>query len=248
MRIGVIGGTGLNSLAVASDGLDRDEMTPFGAASATPRVGRLGDHDVVFLARHGQPHSIAPHRVNYRANIWLLRELGVEAIVASFAVGGIAPNFATGDIVIPRQILDYTYGRAHSFADGEAGSLRHIDFTAPFDASLRDAMAATADGLRISRGIWHEGTYGVTQGPRLETAAEIDRMERDGCAIVGMTAMPEAGLARELGLPYVGVALVVNAAAGRGDEPLSSQAIVEVSKRGMVDVVVLLTRFVERLQ
>ncbi len=199
--------------------------TPFGQASEIPRRF-AGLPNAVFLNRHGEGHTVLPHRINYRANLWLLNELGVEAIVAVFAVGGIARALGDGDFVVPDQLVDYTWGREHTFAGPGSSLLRgaslsrspaegssHTDFSAPFDAGLRQTLAESASriGLKLC-----EGVYGCTQGPRFETAAEIDRMERDGCTVVGMTAMPEAALARELGLPYAGVCLVVNPAAGRG--------------------------------
>lgn len=208
--IGIIGGTGLAALGeeptLAADSAD----TPFGHASDLPRRFP-GLPNAVFLNRHGEGHTVLPHRINYRANLWLVNELGVDAIVAVFAVGGIGRSLGDGDFVLPDQLVDYTWGREHTFAG--PGNFLHVDFSAPFDARLRQTLAKSAGriGLDLAGGV-----YGCTQGPRLETAAEIDRMERDGCTVVGMTAMPEAALARELGLPYAGVCLVVNPAAGRG--------------------------------
>ena len=155
-----------------------------------------------------------PHEINYRANLWRLRELDVQAVVAVLTVGGIAAELANGDFVLPRQIIDYTWGRAHTYSSG--ANLFHADFSAPFTPWLRSKLMEAA---RSAGAAFHDGgVYGCTQGPRLETAAEIDRMERDGCTVVGMTAMPEAGLARELRLPYAGLCMVVNPAAGRGEE------------------------------
>ena len=227
MTIAVIGGTGLEGLDGETVPVADSAATPYGAASAIPyRSDALAG--AVFLNRHADDHSLLPHEINYRANLWLLNELGVDAVVAAFAVGGISRGLADGDFVLPGQIIDYTWGREHSFAN--ADSLLHADFTAPFDPGLGDALArAAADvGVDVSTG----GVYGCTQGPRLETAAEIDRMERDGCTVVGMTAMPEAALARELGLPYAGVCLVVNPAAGRGHgsiEVADMRAVVEAA-------------------
>lgn len=210
MTIGVIGGTALTRLADSPGPAVQSRHTPFGPASGTPaRYAELPA--AIFLNRHGAGHTVLPHEINYRANIWLLDKLGVDAIVAVFAVGGIARSLAVGDCVLPQQLVDYTWGRDHTFAG--AGDLLHVDFSSPFDAGLRRMLARSAGraGIAVS-----DGVYGCTQGPRFETAAEIDRMERDGCTVVGMTAMPEAALARELGLPYAGVCLVVNPAAGRG--------------------------------
>jgi len=170
----------------------------------------------VFLARHGAPHTLAPHAVNYRANVWALREAGVREIIAINAVGGIGDAYPPGRLVIPDQLIDYTWGREHSYCGGAGRALQHVDFTTPYSASLRRRLlqAAPHVGLEVADG----GVYGVTQGPRLETAAEIGRMARDGCDIVGMTGMPEAALARELELDYACCAVVVNRAAGRGED------------------------------
>ncbi len=231
MKVAVIGGTGLASLGALSPAV-ASTQTPYGPASAAPR--RLTDFPhAVFLNRHGDDQGLLPHAINYRANLWLLRELAVDAVVAVFAVGGIEPKLANGDLALPRQLIDYTWGRAHTFRAGHAGSADppaplpisgeqlHADFSEPFDAALRERLgtAARRAGIAVHDG----GVYGCAQGPRLETAAEIDRMERDGCTLVGMTAMPEAALARELGLPYAGICMIVNPAAGRG------AAILEVS-------------------
>jgi 5'-methylthioinosine phosphorylase len=245
-RLAVLGGTGLNDLALASTRLGRRE-TPFGPASADPLLGRIGATEVVFLARHGQPHDIPPHLINYRANLWLLKDLGVAGIVATNAVGGIAPSMASGDIVVVDQIIDYTWGREHTFSDGD-GELRHVDFTAPFDEHLRVGLLAAAAALDLGRGVHPAGAYAATQGPRLESAAEIERLARDGCDVVGMTGMPEAGLARELELPYAALCLIVNKAAGRGDGPISEGEISRVAREGMGAVGRLLACFFERFE
>ena len=221
MTIGVIGGTGLAALGEQPEHATDSADTPFGRASGIPR--RFPDvPNAVFLNRHGEGHTVLPHRINYRANLWLLNELGVDAIVAVFAVGGIARSLTDGDFVLPEQLVDYTSGREHTFAGPD--NHQHVDFSEPFHAGLRQTLLRSADriGLRLC-----DGVYGCTQGPRFETAAEIDRMEHDGCTVVGMTAMPEAALARELGLPYAGVCLVVNPAAGRG---LASLELAEMQK------------------
>lgn len=210
MTIGIIGGTGLAALGERPTHATDSTDTPFGRASGIPRRF-AGLPNAVFLNRHGEGHTVLPHRINYRANLWLLNELGVDAIVAVFAVGGIARSLADGDFVLPGQLVDYTWGREHTFSGPDR--FQHVDFSEPFDAGLRQALADSAG--RIGLGLC-DGVYGCTQGPRFETAAEIDRMDRDGCTVVGMTAMPEAALARELDLPYAGVCLVVNPAAGRG--------------------------------
>ncbi len=173
--------------------------------------GAFGNTDVYVLARHGIGHEWPPHTVNYRANIWALRELGVRYCIGQNVVGGIEENLVPGVLAIPDDLIDYTWGREGSFGSDEKG-VTHIDFTTPFSSIVRECLeeACTLEGLPVRR-----GTCAVTQGPRLETAAEIDRLERDGCAMVGMTAMPEAALAREANLEYAILAGVVNHAAGR---------------------------------
>ena len=209
----IIGGTGLTQL----DGLVlRDAKrieTPYGLPSADILRGHYVGGEVLFLARHGHPHRIPPHEVNYRANLWALKEAGAESVVAINAVGGIHAAMDAGHFCVPHQIIDYTYGRAHTFFEGELEQVTHVDFSYPYDESLRQRLvtALAAEGFAFSS----HGIYGCTQGPRLETVAEIARMERDGCDIVGMTGMPEAVLARELELPYACLALVVNPAAGK---------------------------------
>ena len=210
MIVGIIGGTGLAALGEDSVPAAASVDTPFGPASDMPRRFAALPN-AFFLNRHGEGHTVLPHEINYRANVWLLKDLGADAIVAVFAVGGISRSLADGDFVLPGQLVDYTWGRAHSFAG--PGNFLHADFSTPFDARLREILRHSAGRIGIG---FSEGVYGCTQGPRFETAAEIDRMERDGCTVVGMTAMPEAALARELALPYAGVCLVVNPAAGRG--------------------------------
>jgi 5'-methylthioinosine phosphorylase len=229
-RIAIIGGTGLNRLAEATEvvgGID----TPYGRASAPVTQGRIGAHEILFLARHGQPHVVAPHEVNYRANVWLLKQSGAEAIVTGNAVGAIAPELEPGDLVLPHQLIDYTWGRHSSFSDAE--QLLHVDFTDPYTPILRDRLSAAAARLDLDCSLATAGVYACTQGPRLETAAEIDRLERDGCTIVGMTAMPEAVLARELELPYAAVCLAVNKAAGRGQGPITEAEIAAVMATGV---------------
>jgi|TARA_B100000315_G_scaffold207909_1_gene202838 purine nucleoside phosphorylase len=194
--------------------------------------------DVLSLSRHGPGHRYTPHQINYRANVWALRELGAEGVIATFTVGGISAALTPGTLVLPDQVIDYTWGRAHTFdLPGE----RHVEFSDPFDEGLRRWLAAGAghSGLEVVLG----GTYGATQGPRLETAAEIDRLDGEGCSVVGMTAMPEAALARELDLPYVALCLVVNPAAGRG--AIDREDWAQVGERGMRQVAALIERCLE---
>jgi 5'-methylthioadenosine phosphorylase len=211
--LAIIGGSGLTQLSNME--IERREVarTPYGEPSGALVVGRMCQDPVVFLARHGYGHTIPPHLVNYRANIWALREAGVTGIVSVASVGGIRADLAPGTLIVPDQIIDYTWGRKSTFFDGGDAPVRHIDFTHPYDETLRLRVLAAirAAGECAVNG----GVYASTQGPRLETAAEINRLERDGADIVGMTGMPEAALARELELPYAAIGVVVNFAAGR---------------------------------
>lgn len=213
--LAIIGGTGLTSL----EGLEithREVVhTPYGEPSGPLVHGVLGGKEVIFLPRHGAGHTIPPHRVNYRANIWALKQLEVKHVVAVAAVGGISDDAGPGRVIIPDQIIDYTYSRVNTFFENDLSHVTHIDFTNPYSDMMRKKLIAVAAeiGLEIS----DTGTYGATQGPRLESAAEIERMARDGCTLVGMTGMPEACLARELELEYASCSVVANWAAGRGD-------------------------------
>lgn len=213
--LAVIGGTGVYRLAALQDVEAFEGDTPWGRPSGPVRVGTLAGRRVAFLARHGEGHSLPPHRVNYRANLWRLRELGASRVLAINTVGGITPRFGPQVLALPDQLVDYTWGRASSFWDGEGGEVLHVDFGDPYTPSLREAVKAAA--ARAGVALVDGGCYGATQGPRLETKAEIARMRRDGCDLVGMTGMPEAGLARELGLDYACLAVVANWAAGCGD-------------------------------
>jgi 5'-methylthioinosine phosphorylase len=213
--LAIIGGSGLARLATIEDPHRRVVRTPYGEPSGALTFGRLCGREVVFLPRHGHGHTIAPHEVNYRANIWALREEKVTAIVSVASVGGIHADFAPGVLAVPHQIIDYTHGRRGTFFEGPDQPVTHVDFTEPYCPTLRSKLLAAA--AAAGEPVLDHGVYAVTQGPRLETAAEIDRLERDGAHIVGMTGMPEAVLARELGLSYAALAVVANFAAGRGN-------------------------------
>lgn len=208
----VIGGTGLYKLAELEGVQTHTIETPYGAPSAPVRVGGFGPHRIAFMARHGEGHAMPPHRINYRANLWALKSLGVTRVVAVNSVGGITEAWGPRVIGVPDQIIDYTHGRTVSLWDGEGEAL-HVDFGEPYTSSLRRALVAAASQAGVS--VVDGGCYGATQGPRLETKAEIERLRRDGCDLVGMTGMPEAVIARELGLDYACLAIVANWAAGR---------------------------------
>lgn len=213
--LAIIGGSGLTQLANLSVIRREVVRTPYGEPSGALTFGRLCERPVVFLARHGYGHTIPPHRVNYQANLWALKEAGVSAIISVASVGGIRADLGPGVLVVPDQIIDYTWGRKSSFHDTTDVPVVHIDFTRPYDPALRQRIidAATAAAEPVIDG----SVYAATQGPRLETAAEINRLERDGADVVGMTGMPEAALARELDIPYAAINVVANFAAGRGN-------------------------------
>ena len=207
--LAIIGGSGLTRLSTLAVAHREVVRTPYGEPSSALLFGQIAGRDTVFLARHGHGHTIPPHRVNYRANLWALKDRGATAVLAVASVGGIR-GAAPGDLVLPHQLIDYTHDREGTFFDGGDQSVVHVDFTEPYTPSL---TAAGSAGIALTDG----GVYGAVSGPRLETAAEIDRLDRDGATLVGMTGMPEAALARELDLPYVAIDVVVNHAAGRGD-------------------------------
>lgn len=237
--LAIIGGTGLDRLEILADRREEHIETPYGMPSAPLIRGRIEDRPVVFLARHGPDHSHAPHEINYRANLWALHAAGVDAVIAVAAVGGIVEPPAPGGLAVPEQLIDYTHGRAATFFEGEGTRVEHVDFTRPYSPDLRARLlvAGTAAGVDLVDG----GCYAATQGPRLETAAEIDRLERDGCTLVGMTGMPEAVLARELELAYACCAVVANRAAGRGPAEITMEEIGMHLAAGMDRVRVLIT-------
>jgi 5'-methylthioinosine phosphorylase len=218
--LAIIGGTGLTQLANLAITHRQVARTPYGEASGALTFGDIGGHEVVFLARHGYGHTIPPHQVNYRANIWALKEQNVTHIVSVASVGGIHADLTPGKLVVPHQIIDYSYGRKTTFFDGNNDHpVTHIDFTEPYCEEMRKRIMAAADDAREE--YIDNGVYACVQGPRLETAAEINRLERDGATMVGMTGMPEASLARELGLSYAAIGVVANYAAGRGTSKIA---------------------------
>jgi len=240
--LAIIGGTGLTSL----DGLNITEekvvTTPFGEPSSELVIGEFQGKSVIFLPRHGQQHSIPPHKINYRANIWALHRLGVSKVVAVAAVGGIRQDMAPGVLAVADQIIDYTYGREHSFFSDDFSSDRHIDFTFPYDETLRQQILQAAKAANVS--IVKDGTYGAVQGPRLETAAEIKRMAQDGCSLVGMTGMPEASLARELNMDYATIALSANWAAGLSDSVITMTEIEQTVANGISQIKKILSTLI----
>ncbi len=213
--LAIIGGSGLTQLA-SLDLIRREVVrTPYGEPSGALTFGRLCSQPVVFLARHGYGHTIPPHRVNYQANLWALQQAQVDAIISVASVGGIRADLCPGTLIVPDQIIDYTWGRKSTFHENSDEPVVHIDFTEPYDEAIRQRILKA--GLKAGETIIDGAVYAATQGPRLETAAEINRLERDGADVVGMTGMPEAALARELGIPYAAINVVANFAAGRGN-------------------------------
>lgn len=244
--LAIVGGSGLSRLANLESIRTESVSTPYGEPSGPLTYGTLNGRSIAFLARHGYEHTIAPHEINYCANMWMLKDRGVDGVIAIAAVGGIPREMGPGVIVVPHQIIDYTWGRRSTFFEGRSKPVTHIDFTEPYTPELRERILSAADAC--SQPVVARGTYAATQGPRLESAAEIDRLERDGADIVGMTGMPEAALARELGLPYAAIAVVANHAAGRGESMhhVSIEAIMTTLDEAMVKVCGIVERLVSR--
>ena len=241
--IAIVGGTGLTQLAHLEISGREIVQTPYGDPSGPVTFGELYGKTVVFLPRHGYGHTIPPHKVNYRANIWALKQAGAKKILAVAAVGGINPATPPGGLVVPDQIIDYTWSRVNTYFEEGLKHVTHIDFTYPYDQTLRHCLLEAAKQANIN--VTDGGTYAATQGPRLETAAEIDRLERDGCDMVGMTGMPEATLARELELRYATCAVVANFAAGRGKGEITMEEIQRNLNAGLANVGKLLQKFLE---
>jgi 5'-methylthioadenosine phosphorylase len=244
--LAIIGGSGLTRLSTLAVAHREVVRTPYGEPSSALLFGQIAGRDAVFLARHGHGHTIPPHRVNYRANLWALKNRGASAVLAVASVGGIR-GARPGELVLPDQLIDCTHDRPSTFFDGGDGKVVHVDFTHPYTPALRAQCLAAAHGAGIA--LIDGGVYAAVSGPRLETAAEIDRLERDGATLVGMTGMPEAVLARELELPYAAICVVVNHAAGRGDsaQQISMEGIANVLEAGMEKVRALLEHVAPRV-
>jgi 5'-methylthioadenosine phosphorylase len=213
--LAIIGGSGLSKLGIMETTHRKVARTPYGEPSGPLTFGRIRGREVIFLARHGYGHTIPPHEVNYRANLWALKDNGADTVISVASVGGIRKDCFPGQLLLPDQLIDYTWGRHSTYFEGAGVPVNHIDFTEPYSAPLRRALLKAAKACKEP--ITDGGVYAATQGPRLETAAEINRLERDGADLVGMTGMPEAVLAREISLEYATIAVVANFAAGRGD-------------------------------
>ena len=241
--LGLVGGTGLNQFS--GDVRYLDIETPYGQPSAPLQLIQTESIKLLFIPRHGSPHRFPPYCVNYRANMWALREAGADHVLAVSAVGGISPAYGPGKLAAADQLIDYSWGREHSYSDSEHVPLVHVDFSHPYEGPLRRALILSAAqcGLELVNG----GCIGVFQGPRLESSAEVEKARRDGCDMAGMTSLPEAGLARELGLDYAGLAVVSNWGAGVGDDLISEDDIAQTLQEPMTRVRALLVALVKTL-
>ena len=244
LTLGLIGGTGLTELDEDVESIAVE--TPYGPPSAELRIIRKGHAKLLFLPRHGSPHRFPPHGVNYRANLWALKSAGASRVLAVSAVGGVCEPYGPGSLAAPDQLIDYTWGRQHTFSDSDQVELRHVDFTHPYEGPLRDALLRSAKQAAVD--VVDGGCIGVFQGPRLESAAEVEKARRDGCHMAGMTSLPEAGLARELGIDYAGLAVISNWGAGVSNELLSEDDIAETLKQPMAEVRKLLQALLLELE
>jgi 5'-deoxy-5'-methylthioadenosine phosphorylase len=244
--IAIIGGSGLTQLDNLEITHRQIVRTPYGEPSGPLTFGKIGPAEVVFLPRHGAGHTLAPHEINYRANLWALHARGVSGVIAVCTVGGISPALGAGTIAVPDQIIDYTWGRPSTYFEGAEQPVTHIDFTYPYSEDMRRNILDAAREAGVA--VVDNGTYAACQGPRLETKAEIDRLEGDGATMVGMTGMPEAALARELGLAYAHLAVVVNPAAGRGSSArsVSMEDIGRVIEETMGGIRLIVAKLVAR--
>ncbi len=243
VTLALVGGTGLTELNDNGKCILVD--TPYGAPSASIREVQSGPIRLLFLPRHGSPHRFPPHCVNYQANMWALREIGVDHVLAVSAVGGVCEPYGPATLAVPDQLIDYTWGRKHTFCDSERVELEHVDFTWPYEGPLRRTLLKAARDASID--VVDGGCIGVFQGPRLESSAEVEKARRDGCHMAGMTALPEAGLARELGLDYAGLAVVSNWGAGVTPKPLSEDDIAATLKEPMARVRALVRALLKEL-
>ena len=241
-ELAIIGGSGLSSLKMLEITEREIVHTPYGEPSSPLVMGTVCGKEVVFLARHGTSHTIPPHKVNYRANMWALKNMGVQRVIAVAAVGGIRADMLPGSIAFPDQIIDYTSSRQHTLFESDLSHVTHIDFTHPYCEELRQELIAGARGLGLNA--VENGVYGATQGPRLETAAEINRLERDGCDLVGMTGMPETALAKELDMDYAAISVIANWAAGKSAGEITMAEIERHLHKGMENTAELLKTFV----
>ena len=242
MKIAIISGGDFDKITGVSLVDEIFQDTPWGETSSSIKILKIKNIEIFFLSRHGDPQRIPPHKINYRANIWALNKIDVKKIISINTVGGITQLMSPNEIIIPNQIIDYTHGRQSTYHEDNLTEVKHIDFTNPYTESLRKELINSAKRVKLN--IHTKGTYGVTQGPRLETAAEISKLENDGCNIVGMTGLPEASLAREIDIDYASCCLVVNWAAGKSVEPINTKIMKENLARGIKDIMLLLSDFI----
>ena len=242
MKIAIISGGDFDKITGISLVDEIFQDTPWGETSSSIKILKIKNIEIFFLSRHGDPQRIPPHKINYRANIWALNKIDVKKIISINTVGGITQLMSPNEIIIPNQIIDYTHGRQSTYHEDNLTEVKHIDFTNPYTESLRKELINSAKRVKLN--IHTKGTYGVTQGPRLETAAEISKLENDGCNIVGMTGLPEASLAREIDIDYASCCLVVNWAAGKSVEPINTKIMKENLARGIKDIMLLLSDFI----
>lgn len=245
-KLAVIGGTGLSHLDTLEIIKREVVQTPYGEPSAPLVHGEINGREILFLPRHGYGHVIPPHKINYRANMWALQEADADFVLSVAAVGGIRADLGPKALVVPDQIIDYTWSRVNTYFEEGLSQVTHIDFSYPYDEALRQKIIESCKQLNID--VATKATYGAMQGPRLETAAEIDRLERDGCDIVGMTGMPEAALARELGMSYACLAVVANEAAGRCKENLTMEMIEANLNAGMDNTRSVIAKLIELVE
>jgi len=217
--------------------------TPYGTVE--PVIGKLGKQDIVFMSRHGRDHAIPPHLVNYRGNIWALRELGVRKVVATAAVGSLSPNHQLGQLVLLNQFLDFTKSRPQTFYEGARQGVLHVDMTEPYCPAVREVIIDASEhlGLVVKNG----ACYVCTEGPRFETPAEIRMFQYLGADLVGMTSVPEVVLARELGMCYASIGMVTNEAAGIANHPLNHTEVMKSLKELEINVAQLIQATFELL-
>ena len=243
LTLAMIGGTGLTEFDEDCETLVVD--TPYGAPSAPVRVVQTEPVRLLFMPRHGNPHRFPPHRVNFRANMWAFREAGADRVLAVSAVGGTRQPYHPGTLALPDQLIDYTSGREHTYSDSEHAPLVHVDFSWPYEGPLRNALLSAAGTASVE--VVDGGCIGVFQGPRLESAAEVRKARQDGCDMAGMTSLPEAGLARELGLDYAGIAVVSNWGAGVTSERICEDNIAETLEEPMARVRKIVSALIEQI-
>lgn len=234
-KIAFIGGSGFNRLSGFESLGEQVVETVYGQPSSSVTLASIGEQSVAFLPRHGDNHRLAPHKINYRANIQALKQLGVEDIIAINAVGSIHSAMVPGSLVIPQQIIDYTYSREQTFFDGIDQPLQHIEFCQPYSKRIREILIEVYR-QQIDSPVFDFGVYACTQGPRFETAAEVTKLQRDGCDVVGMTAMPEAALAKELKMNYAALCIVVNRCSGMGDGEISIESIMNILENSIQSI------------